>query len=137
MKRLLVVNRTEFVIGLAALLGVLTFGVLWGVFIGVGLSIVWLLKVSSRPTIAELGRKAGSDAFVDLTDDPTAETRPDLAIVRFDQWTVGHRRLFLRKRAGRSSWKRRRLAGEFRLHHCFSSTRISFLIKAMTRCFAR
>ncbi len=84
MKRLLVVNRTEFVIALAALLGVLTFGVLWGVFIGVGLSIVWLLKVSSRPSIAELGRKAGTDAFVDVTEDPAAETRPDLAIVRFD-----------------------------------------------------
>jgi MFS superfamily sulfate permease-like transporter len=70
MKRLLVVNRTEFVIALAALLGVLTFGVLWGVFIGVGLSIIWLLKVSSRPSIAELGRKVGTDAFVDMIRDP-------------------------------------------------------------------
>ncbi len=84
MKRLRVVNRTEFVIALAALLGVLTFGVLWGVFIGVGLSIIWLLKVSSRPGIVELGRKVGTDAFVDVTDDSAAETYPDLAILRFD-----------------------------------------------------
>ena len=56
MKRLLLLNRVEFVIAVAALLGVLTFGVLWGVFIGVALSILWLVKVSSRPNIAELGR---------------------------------------------------------------------------------
>jgi len=56
MKRLLFLNRVEFVIAVAALLGVLTFGVLWGVFIGVALSILWLVKVSSRPNIAELGR---------------------------------------------------------------------------------
>ena len=40
-------------------------------------------------------------------------------------------------RAGRISWERRRLAGEFRFYHCFSNTRISFLINAMTRCLAR
>ena len=56
MKRLLFLNRVEFVIAVAALLGVLTFGVLWGVFIGVALSILWLVKVSSRPNIAALGR---------------------------------------------------------------------------------
>jgi len=56
MKRLLLLNRVEFVIAVAALLGVLTFGVLWGVFIGVALSIPWLVEVSSRPNIAELGR---------------------------------------------------------------------------------
>ena len=95
MRRLFVLNRTEFIIALAALLGVLTFGVLWGVFIGVGLSIIWLLKVSSRPSIAELGRKVGSDAFVDVNEDPAAETRPDLAIVRFDGglWFVNSGRL--------------------------------------------
>ena len=56
MKRLLFLNRVEFVIAVAALLGVLTFGVFWGVFIGVALSIPWLVEVSSRPNIAELGR---------------------------------------------------------------------------------
>jgi len=84
MRRLFAVKRIEFAIAVTALLGVLTFGVLWGVFIGVGLSIIWLVKVSSRPGIAELGRKTGTGAFVDLRDDPAAETRPDLAILRFD-----------------------------------------------------
>ena len=52
MKRLLVVKRAEFLVGLAALLGVLTFGVLQGVLVGVLLSLRWVVYVTSRPTIA-------------------------------------------------------------------------------------
>ena len=48
------------------------------------LSLIWLVYVSSRPNIAELGRKVGADGFVDVADDPAAETEADLAIVRFD-----------------------------------------------------
>lgn len=84
MKRLLVVKRAEFVIAIAALLGVLTFGVLQGVLVGVLLSLGWLVYMSYRPSIPELGREAGTDAFVDVASNPTAETRPDLAILRFD-----------------------------------------------------
>ena len=84
MKRLLVVKRAEFLVGLAALLGVLTFGVLQGVLIGVLLSLGWVVYVTYRPTIAELGREAGTNAFVDVAADPAAETQPDLAILRFD-----------------------------------------------------
>ncbi len=66
MKRLLLVKPFEFAAALAALLGVLTFGILPGVFIGVGLSILWLVAVSALPYIPELGRKPGTDAFFDL-----------------------------------------------------------------------
>ncbi len=84
MKRLLVVKRPEFVTALAALLGVLTFGVLPGVLIGVVLSLGLLVYVSYRPNIAELGREVDTDAFVDVAAHPTAETDADLAILRFD-----------------------------------------------------
>ncbi len=84
MKRLIVVKPYEFGAALAALLGVMTFGILQGVFIGVGISIVWLVAVSALPYIPELGRKPGTDAFYDLERHDDCETIPGLKILRFD-----------------------------------------------------
>ena len=69
---------------LAALLGVMTFGILQGVFIGVGISMIWLVAVSALPYIPELGRKPGTDAFYDLERHDDCETIPGLRILRFD-----------------------------------------------------
>lgn len=84
MKRLFRVKRSDFYGALAALLGVLTFGILQGVLIGVALSFIWLVAVSALPYIPELGRKADSDSFHDLKEDPEAKTYPGLSILRFD-----------------------------------------------------
>jgi len=84
MKRLFHVKRFEFWVAMAALLGVMTFGILQGVFIGVGLSLIWLIAVAALPYIPELGRKQGTEAFFDLETHPDSETYPGLAIVRFD-----------------------------------------------------
>ena len=84
MKRLFHVKPYEFVAALAALLGVMTFGILQGVFIGAGISFVWLVAVSALPSIPELGRVPGTDAFVDLDQHDEFETIPGLKILRFD-----------------------------------------------------
>ena len=84
MKRLYEVKRGEFWLAMAALLGVMTFGILQGVVIGVALSLIWLIAVSSRPNVPELGRKKGTQAFYDLESHPDVETYPGLVIVRFD-----------------------------------------------------
>jgi sulfate permease, SulP family len=84
MRRILRVKPAEFLAALAALLGVMTFGVLPGVLIGVILSLIWLVAVSARPHIPELGRKPKTLAYVDLQEDPEAETYPGVAILRFD-----------------------------------------------------
>jgi sulfate permease, SulP family len=84
MRRLFRVNRFEFWIAVAALLGVLTFGTLQGVVIGVALSIFWLVAVSALPNIPELGRKIGTLSFFDLDEYPDAQTFPGLRILRFD-----------------------------------------------------
>ncbi len=84
MKRLVVVKPYEFGAALAALLGVMTFGILQGVFIGVGISIIWLVAVSALPYIPELGRKPGTDAFYDLGRHDDCETILGLKILRFD-----------------------------------------------------
>jgi MFS superfamily sulfate permease-like transporter len=84
MRRIRHVKRFEFFTAMLALLGVMTFGILQGVVIGVILSIIGLVAVSARPYIPELGRKPGSDAFFDLEEHAEAETYPGLRIVRFD-----------------------------------------------------
>jgi len=84
MKRLYRVARTDFWIALAAILGVLGAGVLAGVIIGVVLSIVWLVYVSTNPTMPVLGRKPGSQVFRSLDEFPDGRTYPGLLVMRFD-----------------------------------------------------
>ncbi|MFN2194512.1 MAG: SulP family inorganic anion transporter, partial [Anaerolineales bacterium] len=84
MRRIFRVKRFEFWISIAAMLGVLTFGILQGVVIGVGLSIFWLIAASALPNIPELGRELGTLNFIDLDEHPDGQTFPGLSILRFD-----------------------------------------------------
>jgi high affinity sulfate transporter 1 len=84
MARLYRVKRSEFLAALGALLGVLSFGVLDGLSIGVGISLVSLVAESARPRIPELGRKPGMDDFVELAQYPDSQPVPGLRILRFD-----------------------------------------------------
>jgi high affinity sulfate transporter 1 len=84
MQRIYQVKRFEFLAAMAALLGVMTFGILQGVVIGVVLSLIWLVAVSALPYIPELGRKPGTQAFFDLEQHPDSQTYPGLSILRFD-----------------------------------------------------
>ena len=83
-RRLFRVQRFDFWISVAAIAGVLTFGVLAGVVIGIVLSIVWLVYVSTHPNIVELGNQPGTQAFGDLASYPEDITFPGLLVVRFD-----------------------------------------------------
>src|ERR1700759_3593580 len=49
-------DRGEFVVAVAALVGVLTFGLLRGVMIGAFISLIQLLRAAARPHVALLGR---------------------------------------------------------------------------------
>ena len=51
MRRLYRVQRFDFWIAVAAILGTLVFGVLAGVVIGIGLSLIWLVAVATHPDI--------------------------------------------------------------------------------------
>ena len=84
MKRLHRVARVDFWVAVAAILGVLTAGVLAGVIIGVGLSLVWLVYINANPAMPELGRLPRSQAFRSLERYPDAETYPGLLVMRFD-----------------------------------------------------
>jgi MFS superfamily sulfate permease-like transporter len=77
--------RADFVAAIAAMLGVLIFDTLPGLFIGIGISVLLLLYRASRPNVAVLGRTAGPDpAWVDLARHPAAERTPGVEVVRVE-----------------------------------------------------
>jgi high affinity sulfate transporter 1 len=84
MQRLWHLARTEFWLAMAALLGVLTFGILAGVLVGVGLSLLWLVWRTSHPAMPLLGRLPGSRVYHSLDRFPGSETHPGMVIMRFD-----------------------------------------------------
>ncbi len=84
MKRLYRVARVDFWIAIAAILGVLSAGVLAGVMIGVVLSVGWLVYVSATPNMPVLGRRSGTQVFRSTVEYPDGETYPGLLVLRFD-----------------------------------------------------
>ncbi len=84
MRRLARLSRAEFWLAMAALLGVLTFGTLEGVFIGVALSLLWLIWRSSHPAIPLLGKIPDANAYQSVENHPDAATYPETVIIRFD-----------------------------------------------------
>jgi SulP family sulfate permease len=84
MRRLARVQRFDFWIAVAAILGTLAFGVFAGVVIGVGLSLFWLVSVVTRPEIPLLGRQKGTQVFRELAEHPDDQTIPGVAVLRLD-----------------------------------------------------
>src|SRR6266481_4052085 len=77
-------DRTEFVVAVAALLGVLGSGLLRGVLIGAIISLVQLLRRASRPHVAFLGRIPGTRRFSDMARHPDNEPVPGVLLVRVE-----------------------------------------------------
>lgn len=84
LRRLYRVSRFDLWIAVAAIIGVLSAGVLAGVVIGVALSLGWLVYVATRPPMPLLGRQAGTQVFRDLDENPSGETFPGIAVLRID-----------------------------------------------------
>jgi high affinity sulfate transporter 1 len=91
-------SHREFALSVGTTLGVLLLGVLPGVMLAVGLSLLWLLSVSSRPHDAILGRVPGMKGFHDLQDYPEARTIPGLLLYRFDANLVFYNADYVRER---------------------------------------
>src|SRR5215469_5498082 len=82
LKHLWRADRAEFVVAMAALIGVLGSGLLRGVLIGAIISLVQLLRTASRPHVAFLGRIPGSRRFSDRARHPDNELIPGVLIFR-------------------------------------------------------
>ena len=75
-------DRQEFVVAIAAFIGVLTFGLLRGVMIGAVISMVQLAHAAAHPHVALLGRIPGTRRFSDCDRHPDNELIPDVMIFR-------------------------------------------------------
>jgi sulfate permease, SulP family len=82
LKHLWRADRAEFVVAIAALLGVLGSGLLRGVLIGAIISLVQLLRRASRPHVAFLGRIPGARRFSDMARHPDNEPVPGALLFR-------------------------------------------------------
>src|SRR5213596_1477911 len=82
LKHLWRADRAEFVVAIAALLGVLGSGLLRGVMIGAVISLVQLLRTASRPNVAFLGRIPGTRRFSDRERHPDNQLIPGVLIFR-------------------------------------------------------
>ena len=76
-------RRFDAQVSLITSLGVVVFGVLPGIILGVFLSLLKVLSQVARPQDALLGRVPGSRTLHDVGDDETAQTVPGLVVYRF------------------------------------------------------
>jgi sulfate permease, SulP family len=82
LKHLWHASRSEFVVAMTALLGVMSSGLLRGVMIGAIISLVQLLRRASRPHVAFLGRIPGTRRFSDRERHSDNELIPGILIFR-------------------------------------------------------
>jgi high affinity sulfate transporter 1 len=77
-------RKAEFLLSIAAFLGVALLGVLPGIAIAVGLSILNVFRRAWWPYDTELGRVQGLPGYHDMHSYPEAQHLPGLVIYRFD-----------------------------------------------------
>jgi len=77
-------RKTECLLSIAAFLGVALLGVLPGIAIAVGLSILNVFRRAWWPYDTELGRVEGLEGYHDVQTHPEAQHLPGLVIYRFD-----------------------------------------------------
>ena len=77
--------RVDFIAAVAAMLGVMVFGILAGLFTGVVISLLLLLYRASRPPVAELGRVPGASGhYSDLDRHPDNRRVEGIAVLRIE-----------------------------------------------------
>ncbi|MET1231420.1 MAG: sulfate permease [Candidatus Limnocylindrales bacterium] len=84
LRRLYRVKPFDFWIAVAAIVGVLTFGVLGGIIVGVILSLIWLVYINATPEMPVLGRAPGSHVWRELDAHPDDERVPGILAIRLD-----------------------------------------------------
>jgi len=84
LRHLFAVSRLDFAAAIVALLGVLLLGILNGVIFAVIASVLMLLKRSSTPHVAFLGRIPGTNRFSDLSRHPDNEAIPGTVLFRVE-----------------------------------------------------
>jgi high affinity sulfate transporter 1 len=82
-RSILLVRRTEFLLALAASVGVVLLGTLQGILVAIGISLMTLFYESNHALVYSMVRKPGTDVFRPRSSaHPTDESIPGLLIVR-------------------------------------------------------
>jgi sulfate permease, SulP family len=84
LRRYYEVNRTDWVFFTAAMAGILCFGIIAGIVIGVTLSLLLLIARSSRTSVRPLAREPGSGVYHDAAAKPGLQSEPRVLVVRID-----------------------------------------------------
>jgi high affinity sulfate transporter 1 len=84
MRRLARVQRFDFWIAVAAIAATLVVGVLAGVIIGIGLSLIWLIFVVTHPPMPVLAREPGTQVFRELDEHPGDQQFAGVTVLRLD-----------------------------------------------------
>jgi SulP family sulfate permease len=84
LRRLARFRRSELILAVATTVSVLVFGILYGVLVAVGLSILDLLRRVARPHDGVLGYVPGLAGMHDIDDYPDAKLVPGLVVYRYD-----------------------------------------------------
>jgi sulfate permease, SulP family len=84
MKHLYKVDKSEFAVAMIALSGVILLGILKGVLLAALATLILLIKATSNPTVAFLGRIPGTKRYSDLARHHDNEIIPGVLIVRIE-----------------------------------------------------
>jgi SulP family sulfate permease len=84
LRRYFRVNRPDWVFFMGAMLGILFFGIIQGILVGVVLSLLLLIARASKPAIRRLGRDPTTDVYVNVDRYDGLELVPDLLVLRID-----------------------------------------------------
>jgi sulfate permease, SulP family len=84
MRRYYRINRPDWVFFMGAMIGILCFGIIAGILIGVILSLLLLIARASRTSVRPLGRERGSGVYHDARRHQGLESIPGVIVVRVD-----------------------------------------------------
>jgi len=84
LKHLYKINKQEFYVAIIALVGVLIWGILTGVLLAAIVTLLLLIKATSKPTVAFLGRIPGTKRYTDIARHSDNEQIEGVLIVRIE-----------------------------------------------------
>jgi high affinity sulfate transporter 1 len=92
------IQEGEFLVCIAAMLGVVTLGALQGIGLAIALAMLVLLVRSSRPADAVLGRVDSRQGFFDVAGHEGAKVVPGLVLYRFTASVIFYNAPYFRRR---------------------------------------
>jgi SulP family sulfate permease len=84
MQHLYRINKQEFYVAMIALVGVLIWGILTGVLLAAIVTLLLMIKATSKPNVAFLGRIPGTKRYTDIERHPDNEIIDGVLIVRVE-----------------------------------------------------